>query len=68
MDSVRFILYFASLGIGINQYKDSVFGLGSGEHGQVGNGRTGEYIATGNKMMYDVHSEPGKAAFVFVRN
>ncbi|THG93459.1 hypothetical protein EW145_g8369, partial [Phellinidium pouzarii] len=35
-----------------------VYALGSGEHGQLGNGRTGEHIATGNKIMFDVYSEP----------
>lgn len=68
MDSVRLTSCFTSSGVEINQYKISVFGLGSGEHGQVGNGRTGEYIATGNKIMFDVHSEPGNAAFIFIRN
>jgi alpha-tubulin suppressor-like RCC1 family protein len=31
-----------------------VFSFGSGEHGQLGNGRTGEHIITGNKTAYDV--------------
>ncbi|KAI5116931.1 hypothetical protein M0805_005564 [Coniferiporia weirii] len=35
-----------------------VYAVGSGEHGQLGNGRTGEHIATGNKSMFDVYSEP----------
>ncbi|KAL5513720.1 hypothetical protein ACEPAH_4120 [Sanghuangporus vaninii] len=35
-----------------------VYAVGSGEHGQLGNGRTGEHIATGNKTMYDIHSQP----------
>ena len=37
-----------------------MYALGSGEHGQLGNGRTGEHIATGNKTQFDVHSSPGK--------
>ncbi|EIM79311.1 RCC1/BLIP-II [Stereum hirsutum FP-91666 SS1] len=35
-----------------------VYAMGSGEKGQLGNGRTGEYIATGNKTAFDVESEP----------
>ncbi|TFY60833.1 hypothetical protein EVG20_g7279, partial [Dentipellis fragilis] len=35
-----------------------VYSCGSGEKGQLGNGRTGEYIATGNKTAYDIESEP----------
>ncbi|EJC99702.1 RCC1/BLIP-II [Fomitiporia mediterranea MF3/22] len=35
-----------------------LYALGSGEHGQLGNGRTGEHIATGNKTMFDVFSTP----------
>lgn len=40
-----------------------VYALGSGEHGQLGNGRTGEHIATGNKTMFDVYSQPGEDIF-----
>lgn len=36
-----------------------VYALGSGEHGQLGNGRTGEHIATGNKTLFDYYSDPG---------
>ncbi|KAF8521621.1 regulator of chromosome condensation 1/beta-lactamase-inhibitor protein II [Hysterangium stoloniferum] len=35
-----------------------VYAFGSGEHGQLGNGRTGEHITAGNKTGYDVHSDP----------
>lgn len=34
--------------------------MGSGEKGQLGNGRTGEYIAAGNKTAFDVENEPSK--------
>ena len=37
-----------------------VYALGSAEHGQLGNGRTGETIATGNKTTFDSHAEPSK--------
>ena len=39
----------------------SVFAFGSGEHGQLGNGRTGEHIITGNKTAYDVHNDPSES-------
>ncbi|KAG2143761.1 regulator of chromosome condensation 1/beta-lactamase-inhibitor protein II [Suillus bovinus] len=35
-----------------------VFSFGSGEKGQLGNGRTGEHIITGNKTAFDVETEP----------
>ncbi|KDQ62001.1 hypothetical protein JAAARDRAFT_528999 [Jaapia argillacea MUCL 33604] len=35
-----------------------VYSFGSGEHGQLGNGRTGEHIVTGNKTAYDIETEP----------
>ncbi|KAH7891008.1 regulator of chromosome condensation 1/beta-lactamase-inhibitor protein II [Phlebopus sp. FC_14] len=35
-----------------------VFAFGSGEKGQLGNGRTGEHITTGNKTAYDIEAEP----------
>ena len=38
-----------------------VFAFGSGEHGQLGNGRTGEHIITGNKTAYDVHNDPSES-------
>lgn len=45
----------------INQMKVLVFAVGSGEHGQLGNGRTGEHIAKGNRTMFDMYSEPGES-------
>ena len=41
-----------------------VFSFGSGEHGQLGNGRTGEHIITGNKTAYDVHNDPSESSMV----
>lgn len=35
-----------------------VFSFGSGEKGQLGNGRTGEHIITGNKTAFDIETEP----------
>ncbi|KAF7431201.1 hypothetical protein PC9H_006922 [Pleurotus ostreatus] len=35
-----------------------VFAFGSAEKGQLGNGTTGERIMTGNKTVFDVHSDP----------
>ncbi|TFY68028.1 hypothetical protein EVJ58_g1267 [Rhodofomes roseus] len=35
-----------------------VFAFGSGEHGQLGNGRTGEHIVSAGKTAFDVESEP----------
>jgi len=35
-----------------------VYACGSGEKGQLGNGRTGEHIVTGNKTAYDIETEP----------
>jgi len=40
-----------------------VFSFGSGEKGQLGNGRTGEHITTGNKSAYDIEPEPGCVVF-----
>jgi len=37
-----------------------VFSFGSGEKGQLGNGRTGEHITTGNKSAFDVEPQPSK--------
>jgi hypothetical protein len=37
-----------------------VFSFGSGEKGQLGNGRTGEHITTGNKTGYDIEPSPSK--------
>ena len=39
-----------------------VFSFGSGEHGQLGNGRTGEHIITGNKTAYDVYNDPSESS------
>ncbi|KAI9433482.1 RCC1/BLIP-II [Lactarius indigo] len=35
-----------------------IYACGSGEKGQLGNGRTGEHIATGNRTGFDIESEP----------
>ncbi|KAI5980788.1 regulator of chromosome condensation 1/beta-lactamase-inhibitor protein II [Pisolithus albus] len=35
-----------------------VFSFGSGEKGQLGNGRTGEHITTGNKTGFDIEANP----------
>ncbi|EJU03844.1 RCC1/BLIP-II [Dacryopinax primogenitus] len=35
-----------------------VYAFGSGEHGQLANGRTGERIAQANKTTYDIEDEP----------
>ncbi|KAG5644318.1 hypothetical protein DXG03_008676 [Asterophora parasitica] len=35
-----------------------VFSFGSGEHGQLGNGTTGERITTGNKTAFDIEVTP----------
>jgi len=35
-----------------------VFSFGSGEKGQLGRGRTGEYIVTAGKTAFDVEVEP----------
>jgi hypothetical protein len=35
-----------------------VYSFGSAEYGQLGNGRTGEHIATGNKSAFDIESDP----------
>ena len=40
-----------------------VWGFGSAEAGQLGNGRTGEHIATGNKLVYDIHHDPSESSF-----
>lgn len=37
-----------------------VFAFGSGEHGQLGNGRTGEHIVSAGKTAFDVESEPSE--------
>lgn len=38
-----------------------VYAFGSGDKGQLGNGRTGEYIITANKVGFDMVHEPGEA-------
>ncbi|KAH9926935.1 RCC1/BLIP-II [Fomitopsis serialis] len=35
-----------------------VFAFGNGEHGQLGNGRTGEHIVSAGKIAFDVEPEP----------
>ena len=37
---------------------DLVYSFGSGEKGQLGNGRTGEHITTGNRTAFDIQYEP----------
>lgn len=39
-----------------------VFSFGSAESGQLGNGRTGERITTGNKSAFDIEWEPSCVA------
>ena len=41
-----------------NNIDSVVYSFGSGEKGQLGNGRTGEHITTGNKTGFDAQSEP----------
>ena len=36
----------------------AVYSVGSGEKGQLGVGRTGEHIATGNRTAFDIEPEP----------
>jgi hypothetical protein len=38
----------------------TVYACGSGEKGQLGNGRTGEHIATGNRTGFDIENEPSE--------
>ncbi|KAI9455036.1 RCC1/BLIP-II [Russula earlei] len=38
--------------------RGKIYASGSGEKGQLGNGRTGEHIATGNRTAFDIESEP----------
>ncbi|KII83393.1 hypothetical protein PLICRDRAFT_180473 [Plicaturopsis crispa FD-325 SS-3] len=35
-----------------------IYSFGSGQSGQLGNGRTGEHIVTGNKTAFDVYTDP----------
>ena len=39
-------------------HQSLVYSFGSAEVGQLGNGRTGEHISTGNKTAFDVEYEP----------
>jgi alpha-tubulin suppressor-like RCC1 family protein len=39
-----------------------VYSFGSGEKGQLGNGRTGEHITAGNKTAFDAQSEPSECS------
>ena len=52
----------ALIGLGptfdVNGVRRAVYSFGSGEKGQLGNGRTGEHITTGNKTGFDSQSEP----------
>jgi hypothetical protein len=41
-----------------------VYTFGSGEKGQLGNGKTGERIITGNKLAFDIVSQPSMSFFV----
>lgn len=36
----------------------TVYAVGSGQYGQLGNGRTGEFISTGNRIAFDVVTSP----------
>ena len=45
----------------------TVYACGSGEKGQLGNGRTGEHIATGNRTGFDVESEPSESVQICLR-
>jgi hypothetical protein len=36
-----------------------VYAFGSGEKGQLGNGRTGEHIVSAGKTGFDIKDEPG---------
>lgn len=40
-----------------------MFSFGSAEKGQLGNGTTGERIATGNKTSFDIEADPGNFNF-----
>lgn len=37
-----------------------VFAFGSAEKGQLGNGKTGEHIVTGGKVVFDAEWEPSE--------
>lgn len=40
----------------------SVYAVGSGQYGQLGNGRTGEFITSGNRIAFDVITTPVRMA------
>ncbi|KAH8826035.1 regulator of chromosome condensation 1/beta-lactamase-inhibitor protein II [Flagelloscypha sp. PMI_526] len=40
-----------------------VYTFGSGEYGQLGNGRTGEYIVSSGKTGFDIESDPVRVRF-----
>jgi alpha-tubulin suppressor-like RCC1 family protein len=42
-----------------------VYAVGSGEHGQLGNGKTGEHIVSAGKTAFDVKDSPGIHLFEF---
>lgn len=42
----------------------SVFAFGSGQYGQLGNGRTGEHIVSAGKSGFDIKDEPGPLVFI----
>jgi alpha-tubulin suppressor-like RCC1 family protein len=37
-----------------------VYSMGSGEHGQLGHGKTGEHIVSAGKIGFDVRETPGQ--------
>lgn len=54
------LLFYLSLVRLLLDIIGTVYSFGSGEKGQLGNGRTGEHITTGNKTAFDTQSDPGK--------
>ncbi|KAH9971036.1 regulator of chromosome condensation 1/beta-lactamase-inhibitor protein II [Lactifluus volemus] len=52
---ITFTLFLTSRG---KSTRLVVYSCGSGEKGQLGNGRTGEHIATGNRTGFDIESDP----------
>jgi hypothetical protein len=42
-----------------------VYTFGSGEKGQLGNGKTGERIITGNKLAFDIVTQPSMSLCLF---
>lgn len=49
---ITFTLLLTSTGI--------VYACGSSEHGQLGNGKTGERIVTGGKLAWDLQEVPSE--------